>query len=140
MRTRLIYGFLGWPAMGLRFSPKADAGLYLNVLMEAAAASGGKFDVFTHDTMPLRYHFTHHERIAPIYVVPRIGYVLTDRIENGTGLNKGVSTYCIRCYWHVIEICNLEPRLRQRGNLHACNVRCSRPVLLCCQSHPTERR
>ena len=80
--------------MGLRFSPEVDSTYYLNVLLEAAAASGGKFDVYTHETMPNRYHFAnqvHHQRIAPIYVVPKIGYVLTDRIENGTGLSKGVS-------------------------------------------------
>ena len=76
--------------MGLRFAPKADAAHYLDVLTEAAAASGGTFDVFTHDTMPARFHFSHNERIAPIYVVPRIGYVVTDRVENGSGLNKGV--------------------------------------------------
>ena len=76
--------------MGLRFSPEADSSYYLNVLLEAAAGSGGKFDVFTHDTMPERFHFAHNPRIAPIYIVPRIGYVLTDRVENGTGLQKGV--------------------------------------------------
>ncbi len=89
----------GWPSVGIRFSPKADVPYYLNVLSEAAAASGGKFDVFTHETMPERYHFSHNERIAPIYVVPRVGYALTDRVENGAGMSKGVSdhTFIIRC-------------------------------------------
>ena len=84
---------LGWPSMGLRFSPKANASHYLNVLLEAAAVSGGKFDVYTHETMPTRYNFSnqiHHQRIAPIYVVPKIGYVLTDHVENGAGMSKGV--------------------------------------------------
>ncbi|GJE99017.1 phosphodiesterase domain-containing protein [Phanerochaete sordida] len=83
----------GWPAMGLRFSPKANTSYYLDVLTQAAVASSGKFDVFTHDTMPSRYHFSYNERIAPIYVVPRIGYVLTDRVTNDTGLNKGSHGY-----------------------------------------------
>lgn len=76
--------------MGLRFAPKANSSRYLSVLTEAATASDGAFDVFTHDTMPARFHFAHNERIAPIYVVPRVGYVVTDRVENGSGLNKGV--------------------------------------------------
>ncbi|EIW59386.1 Phosphodiest-domain-containing protein [Trametes versicolor FP-101664 SS1] len=83
----------GWPAMGLRFQSKADEARYLAVLLEAAAASGGKFDVYTHDTMPQRWHFAHNERIAPIYVVPRMGYALTNRIENGAGMSKGNHGY-----------------------------------------------
>lgn len=79
--------------MGLRFSSKANSTFYLNALLQAAEASGGKFEVFTRETMPDRWHFANHERIAPIYVVPKIGYVLTDRVENGTGLNKGVSIH-----------------------------------------------
>ncbi|OBZ68889.1 hypothetical protein A0H81_11168 [Grifola frondosa] len=50
----------------------------------------GAFDVYTHATMPARYHFADNERIAPIYVVPRVGYALTNRFENGTGMSKGV--------------------------------------------------
>ena len=79
----------------MRFYPEADSAYHLGVLLEAAAASGGKFDVYTHETMPARFHFAnqvHHKRIAPIYVVPKIGYILTDRIENGSGVSKGVSS------------------------------------------------
>lgn len=77
--------------MGIRFTPETNTTHYLNVLLEAAAASNGKFDVYTHDTMPERYHFSQNERIAPIYVVPKVGYVLTDHVENGAGMSKGVS-------------------------------------------------
>ena len=52
---------------------------------------GTVFDVYTHETMPQRYHFSHNDRIAPIYVVPKVGYVLTDHVENGAGMSKGVS-------------------------------------------------
>ncbi|KIP08617.1 hypothetical protein PHLGIDRAFT_104115 [Phlebiopsis gigantea 11061_1 CR5-6] len=83
----------GWPSMGLRFSSKVNSTFYHNVLLEAAAASDGKFDVFTHDTMPRRFHFAGNERIAPIYVVPKVGYALTDRVENGTGMSKGNHGY-----------------------------------------------
>ena len=77
--------------MGLRFSPEANASHYLDVLLNAARESHGKFDVFTHETMPARWHFADNDRIAPIYVVPRVGYALTDRVENGSGMSKGVS-------------------------------------------------
>ena len=80
----------GWPSVGIRFKPGTNTSHYLNVLTEASAASGGKFDVYTHDTMPDRWHFAHNDRIAPIYVVPHEGYALTDHIENGNGMNKGV--------------------------------------------------
>ncbi|KAI0632394.1 Phosphodiest-domain-containing protein [Trametes polyzona] len=83
----------GWPAMGLRFASKADEERYLEVLLEAAALSNGKFDVFTHETMPERWHFAHNERIAPIYVVPRMGYALTNRLEDGAGMSKGNHGY-----------------------------------------------
>ncbi|OCH90922.1 Phosphodiest-domain-containing protein [Obba rivulosa] len=83
----------GWPSMGLRFNAGVDANHYLQILQDAAAVSNGKFDVYTHETMPQRYHFAHNDRIAPIYVVPRIGYVLTDHVENGTGMSKGNHGY-----------------------------------------------
>lgn len=76
--------------MGFRFDTEENTEKYLNVLLNASALSGGKFEVFTHKTMPERWHFVSNERIAPIYVVPKIGYALTDRIENGSGMNKGV--------------------------------------------------
>ncbi|TBU27147.1 Phosphodiest-domain-containing protein [Dichomitus squalens] len=83
----------GWPAMGLRFDTPENADKYLRVLLNASQLSDGKFDVYTHETMPKRWHFTNNERIAPIYIVPRIEYALTNRIENGSGMNKGSHGY-----------------------------------------------
>lgn len=82
----------GWPSMGLRFSPEVNASYYLNVLLDAAKAYPDQFDVYTHETMPKRYHFANNARIAPIYVVPKIGYALTTREEGDVGMSKGVST------------------------------------------------
>ena len=76
--------------MGLRFKPEADSDKYLRILLNASEASGGKFFVYTHETMPERWHFANNERIAPIYIVPRMGYALTNHIENGSGMSKGV--------------------------------------------------
>ncbi|TEB04105.1 hypothetical protein FA13DRAFT_1750644 [Coprinellus micaceus] len=91
--------FDGWPAMGLRFSATADASSYLQKLQKASeeGIKGGsdgrtgkkpvgkkRFSVYTAETMPERYHFSakNSERIAPVYVVPEIDYVLTTRRRN----------------------------------------------------------
>lgn len=81
---------LGWPSMGLHFNPSANTSHYLDVLLTAAADNSEKFNVYTPETMPEKYHFAHNTRIAPIYVVPNLGYVLTTRKEGDVGLSKGV--------------------------------------------------
>jgi len=83
----------GWPSMGLRFRPSANITHNMNVLLAAADANPDKFDVFTHETMPTRYHFSNSERIAPVYVVPKIGYALTNRKEGDVGMSKGNHGY-----------------------------------------------
>lgn len=80
----------GWPSMGIRFREGANASHYLQLLLKGSDENPEKFDVFTHDTMPERYHFANNERIAPIYVVPKMGYVLTTKAEGDTGMSKGV--------------------------------------------------
>jgi hypothetical protein len=79
--------------MGLRFDSNANETRYMSALLDAANANPEKFEVFTHETMPQRYHFSHNERIAPIYVIPKIGYSLTDRKGGGGFMPTGV---CIR--------------------------------------------
>ncbi|KAH9179365.1 Phosphodiest-domain-containing protein [Lactarius sanguifluus] len=83
----------GWPSMGLHFDPSANASHYLDVLLTAAEDNSEKFDVYTPQTMPERYHFAHSSRIAPVYVVPKMGYVLTTRAEGDVGLSKGNHGY-----------------------------------------------
>lgn len=110
----------GWPAMGLRFSATADASSYLQKLQKASEEldygyggdKGGsdgrtgkkpvgkkRFSVYTAETMPERYHFSakKSERIAPVYVVPEIDYVLTTRAEGDVGMSKGVG-FGLRCF------------------------------------------
>lgn len=76
--------------MGLHFNPSVNTSHYLDVLLAAAADNSEKFNVYTPQTMPEKYHFAHSARIAPIYVVPNMGYVLTTRKEGDVGLTKGV--------------------------------------------------
>ena len=87
----MLTAFSGWPSKGLTFSDKCNQTKYLNILLDAAAQNPEKFDVFTHETMPVRYHFANNYRIAPIYVVPKIGYALTTHEEGDDGMSKGVS-------------------------------------------------
>jgi len=88
-----VLKYTGWPSMGLRFYPKANETYYLDLLLDAADANAEKFSVYTHDTMPERYHFSGNERIAPIYIVPKLGYALTDKKEGNVGMSKGVCTH-----------------------------------------------
>jgi predicted AlkP superfamily pyrophosphatase or phosphodiesterase len=83
----------GCPSMGIRFSPNANAAQYIRTLKVASKSEEhkGKFHVYTHETMPKRWHFAKNERIAPVYVVPELGYILTTRKEGNVGMSKGVS-------------------------------------------------
>ncbi|WWC68295.1 uncharacterized protein I206_102219 [Kwoniella pini CBS 10737] len=72
----------GWPSVGLRFKEGTNSGYYLEILLEAAEQSNGTFAVYTPETMPERWHFSHGHRIAPIYVVPTIGWAITDHHEH----------------------------------------------------------
>ncbi|KAF7314540.1 Type I phosphodiesterase nucleotide pyrophosphatase [Mycena kentingensis (nom. inval.)] len=84
----------GWPSMGLRFASDANVSRNLALLRAEAAKDGGKrFSVYTKDDMPARWHFANNERIAPIWVVPKIGYVLTTREEGDVGMSKGNHGY-----------------------------------------------
>ncbi|KAF5360944.1 hypothetical protein D9756_004874 [Leucocoprinus leucothites] len=77
----------GWPAMGIRFRKGSNESLYLSRLYEAAEQHPDQLDVFTHETMPRRWHFSNSERIAPIYIVPKVDHVLTT-VEEGSKNNS----------------------------------------------------
>ena len=48
-------------------------------------------DVEEATAMPPRYHFSATERIAPIWVVPKLGYALTSKKLGENGMSIGVS-------------------------------------------------
>jgi len=101
----------GWPSMGLRFHETANVTKHLADLFKAADMNQDKFDVYTHETMLKRYHFANNDRIAPVYVVPKIGYVLTTRAEGDVGMSKGVSALINRLFWHTHLQITLESRV-----------------------------
>lgn len=88
--------------MGLWFKSGVNATAVLSSLV--LASDSGKFDVYTTDTytrnnsnptsmvptMPERYHYSSSQRLAPIWVIPRMGYALTDRAESGSLMSTGV--------------------------------------------------
>lgn len=55
---------------------------YLQILLDAADESDGSFAVYTRETMPERWHFNATNRIAPIYVVPKLGWAITDNVSD----------------------------------------------------------
>ncbi|KAG7088112.1 hypothetical protein E1B28_012137 [Marasmius oreades] len=88
----------GWPAMGLRFNTPANESYYLDKLLKAEknrkeADKTKGFHVYTRETMPERWHFAKHERIAPVWIVPKLGYVLTTREQGNVGMSKGNHGY-----------------------------------------------
>lgn len=87
--------------MGLRFKPGANVTKYTELLQNAAAANPGKFNTYTLDTMPKEYHFTDNNRIAPLWAVPNITYILTDRKTGHSGMPNGVSEIITTSYTRV---------------------------------------
>ena len=85
----------GGPAIGIRFRKGSNESLYLSRLYEATKQQ--QFDVFTHETMPRRWHFSNNARIAPIYMVPKADHVLTTVEEGNKTGNPGVSDFLLLC-------------------------------------------
>ncbi|KAG8214524.1 alkaline-phosphatase-like protein [Butyriboletus roseoflavus] len=96
----------GWPSFGLRFSEGTDERVVLEKLIRASNEPqfSGKFQVYATDSyaggyleeataMPSRYHFSASERIAPIWVVPKLGYALTSREMGEDGMSIGNHGY-----------------------------------------------
>lgn len=51
---------------------------------EAATSDPPAISVYTAETMPQRYHFSaaNNARIAPLYIVPTIGWAITNHHEH----------------------------------------------------------
>lgn len=77
--------------MGLRFAKESNESHYIKTLQDAASSNSEKFNVYTADTMPKRYHFTENLRIAPAFVVPNLGYALAKNRAEGLTFVKGAS-------------------------------------------------
>lgn len=72
----------GWPSFGLHFDEEGDLEPVMQRLK--AASTGEKrlnFTTYTPATMPERWHFSHGPRIAPVYLVPDLGWIITDHVS-----------------------------------------------------------
>lgn len=76
----------GWPLYGLRLKDKSEAKLIETYNFLHAKSMEEKyhraFDVYLRDRdMPARYHFSHNERIAPLWIVPKPGWAIVKEHE-----------------------------------------------------------
>lgn len=71
----------GWPLYGLRPKRMDDLqGMYDRLSIKAADSPN--FDVYLRDdNMPERYHFSHNDRIAPLWIVPKSGWAIVTKKE-----------------------------------------------------------
>ncbi|CAK3959462.1 Ectonucleotide pyrophosphatase phosphodiesterase family member 6 [Lecanosticta acicola] len=84
--TSLIEHIDGWPLYGLRPVDQVEKQLqniYQQLLKKAELPQhSGKFDVYLRDqNMPERYHFSHSDRIAPLWIVPKAGWAIVAKEE-----------------------------------------------------------
>jgi len=61
----------------------------LTLLQDAARQQSEAFSVFTRETLPVRFHFADNHRIAPIYVMPNVGWAITNQNEHKSILQGG---------------------------------------------------
>ncbi|SPN99740.1 related to nucleotide diphosphatase [Cephalotrichum gorgonifer] len=71
----------GWPLVGLRPKKPED----LKTLYDQAtenAKGNPNIEVYLRDVnMPERYHFSNNDRIAPLWIVPKAGWGVVDKLE-----------------------------------------------------------
>ena len=71
----------GWPLYGLRPYKPADLRPLYDELVKKAE-SNPNFEVYLRDeNMPERYHFSKHDRIAPLWIVPKTGWAIVTKDE-----------------------------------------------------------
>lgn len=73
----------GWPSFGLHFGEEGDIEPVMERLKKASTGEDRlNFTTYTPATMPERWHFSHGPRIAPVYLVPDIGWIITDHVSS----------------------------------------------------------
>ncbi|KFG80437.1 ectonucleotide pyrophosphatase/phosphodiesterase family member 1 [Metarhizium anisopliae] len=71
----------GWPLYGLRPKDDKDTQQLYDELKDKAK-SNPNFDVYLRDVdMPQRYHFAKNHRIAPLWIVPKVGWAIVTKDE-----------------------------------------------------------
>ncbi|KAG1870066.1 alkaline-phosphatase-like protein, partial [Suillus subluteus] len=85
----------GWPSMCFCFAPSTNVTEALERLCKRTLTHPDQFDMSagTVEPMPERYHFSRNYRIAPVWIVPRMGYGLTDRAGGEDAIPAGNHNY-----------------------------------------------
>lgn len=88
---KLIEHIDGWPLNGLRpydSSPDHLKALHQQLLAKSKEHEDA-FDVYLRDEdMPARYHFSNNLRIAPLWIVPKAGWVVVERKDFDIAASK----------------------------------------------------
>ncbi|KAG2188045.1 hypothetical protein INT44_000796 [Umbelopsis vinacea] len=66
----------GWPLLGIRAYPGKEDALddIYQQLYEHSLLPGAKYEVFRRENMPLKYHFSHTQRVPPVIAIPFEGW------------------------------------------------------------------
>jgi predicted AlkP superfamily pyrophosphatase or phosphodiesterase len=79
----------GWPLYGLRPKPSVDMAALHTSLTEAS--KNNHFTVYLRSEIPSKYHFSHSDRIAPLWLVPDPGWAIVEKsqFDVSAGLASG---------------------------------------------------
>ncbi len=87
-RLASVLAIDGWPSAGLHFRGDSDAERARNLAraearLRAASGSGEaqRYSVYRREELPGRWHWRGSERVAPLWVVPRLPWSITSREE-----------------------------------------------------------
>lgn len=81
----------GWPLYGLRPNKPSDLGRLYNQVKDRTK-DNPNIEVYLRDKdMPVRYHFSKNDRIAPLWLVPKAGWAIVtkDEFDVKEGMKKG---------------------------------------------------
>ncbi|KAF3001512.1 hypothetical protein E8E13_009163 [Curvularia kusanoi] len=70
----------GWPLYGLR--PKNPDDLYpLYEKIKRKHGENPNIEIYLRENMPVRYHFSNNDRIAPLWIIPKAGWAIVAKSE-----------------------------------------------------------
>lgn len=110
--TSLVDHVDGWPLRGLRLKhPDRDVPILYDQLLKKAEEMG-TFDVYTLATMPERYHFSHNDRIAPLWIVPQTGWAVVEKpafdVAEAQTIGRQFSPKGLHGYDHEVRMGHVE--------------------------------
>ncbi|PYI09658.1 nucleotide pyrophosphatase family protein [Aspergillus sclerotiicarbonarius CBS 121057] len=77
----LVQRIDGWPLRGLRPKRPEDLKIIQEQLENVASNYSHAVEIYTREGMPERYHFQNNDRIAPLWVIPKTGWAVVERVD-----------------------------------------------------------